>query len=213
VVAKSKKASTEVSPGALIAEYVGTFFLAFGVLASLNGVLISFIPTQVVAGFTLFLAVLTIGGISGAHINPGVTIGAVFVKLLSPSKAFAYILAQVAGAFTASAVMLQLLDGALLTSVAGVVEGRIFVAEMIGALFFGFGVGAALFNKYKGVEAAAVVGGSLLIGTMFASVASNGILNPAVAFAVDSVSIVYLLAPVIGISLGMKLYETVLRQK
>lgn len=210
---KSKKASVEVSPGALIAEYVGTFFLAFAVLASLNGVLINFVPTQIVAGLTLFIAVLTIGGVSGAHINPAITIGALGIKAISPSKAVAYVLAQVAGAFTASAVMLQLLDGALLTSSAGVVDARIFMAELIGALFFGFGFGAAVLNKLTGVEAAAVVGGSLTLGAMFAAVAGNGFLNPAVAFAVDSVSFVYLVAPVIGAALGMKLYEIVLRQK
>ena len=198
---------SEVSPGAVLAEYVGTFILAFAVLASVNGVLSSFIPTPVVAGFTLFLAVLTIGGISGAHINPGVTLGLASLRKVNAETAISYVIAQVAGAFSASAIMSTLLDADVLTVSAGDVDLRVFIAEALGMMVFGIGVAAAVHNKYKGVEAAAIVGGSLTLGIVFASVLSNGILNPAVAFAVESVNVTYLLAPVVGAVLGMHLYS------
>ncbi len=211
-MAKKNKAG-EVSPGAVLAEYIGTFSLSFAVLASVNGVFGEVIPTAVVAAFTLFLAVLTIGGISGSHINPGVTLGLLSLRKISPEVAGSYLIAQVAGAFSASAIINTLLDGQVVTLVAGEASATIFMAELLGAFFFGFGIAAALYNKYTGIETAAAIGGSLFLGVMFASVASNGILNPAVAIAVSSVNGVYLLAPVLGASLGMHLYSYVVRHK
>lgn len=203
----------EVSPGAVLAEYFGTFSLAFAVLASINGVMGSFIPMAAVAGFTLFLAVLTIGGISGAHINPGITLGMLSQRKISPETAVSYVIAQVAGAFSATAIMNTLLDGSIVTALAGDADARLFLAEVLGMLFFGMGVAAAHHNGYKGVDGAAVIGGSFFLGIMFASVLSNGILNPAVAFAINSVSWVYLLAPVVGAILGMHLYSYIVSQK
>ena len=205
-MARKSKAG-DVSPGAVLAEYFGTFMLAFAVLASLNGVLASFIPTAVVAGFALFLAVLTIGGVSGAHINPGVTLGLYSLRKVNMETAVSYVVAQVAGAFSASAIMNVLLDAEVMTLTAGEFDSRVFLAEALGMLFFGMGVAAAVHHKYKGVDGAAVVGGSLFLGIMFASVLSNGILNPAVAFSVESVSVTYLLAPVLGAAVGMHLYN------
>ncbi len=89
-----------ISKGALIAEFIGTFGLALAVLVSLNGYL-PLVPTAVVAGATLVLFVLTIGAISGSHINPAVTIGLLSVKKIELSEAFGYIVAQIAGALTA----------------------------------------------------------------------------------------------------------------
>ena len=202
----SKSKANEVSVGAVLAEYIGTFMLAFAVLASVNGVLGSTVPTAVVAGFTLFLAVLMIGRVSGAHINPGVTLGLASLRKVSPEAAVSYVVAQVAGAFSASAIMATLLDADVLTVSAGEPDLRIFIAEALGMIFFGMGVAAAVYNKYQGIEAAAVVGGSLFLGIMLASVLSNGVLNPAVAFAIESVNVTYLIAPIVGASLGMHLY-------
>ena len=203
----SKNTTNQMPAAALVAEFIGTFSLAFAVLASINGVLGTFIATPVVAGFTLFLAVLTIGGISGAHINPGITLGLLSINKVDPTKAVAYIVAQVAGALSAFGIMGALVEGDVLTASAGEADATIFIAEALGMAIFGFGVAAAVHNGYKGVEAAAVVGGSLLLGIMFASVAANGVLNPAVAIAIDSVNAVYLLAPVVGSVVGMWTYR------
>jgi aquaporin Z len=207
---KSKK--DDVTVGAILAECIGTFSLSFAVLASINGVFGSVIPTAVIAGFTLFLAVLTIGGISGAHINPGITVGLLSLGRISANRAVYYVIAQVVGAFAAAAVVNTLLDGVMATVQSGDADFRIFLAEAIGMIFFGMGVAAATVNQYKGMEAAAVVGGSLFLGVSFALVASNGVLNPAVAFAINSVNVVYLVAPLVGSVVGMNLYTYMVRQ-
>ena len=211
-MAKSKTMA-DVSPGSVLAEYVGTFSLAFAVLASVNGVLGSSVPTPIIAATTLFIAVLTIGQFSGAHINPAITIGLWSARKVDFAQTISYVIAQVAGAFSAAAIVSTLLDGNMVTIGAGQVDARIFMAETIGMLFFAFGVAAAVYNEYKGIDAAAVVGGSLFLGIVVASVLSNGILNPAVALAVDSVNIAYLLAPVLGSIIGVNLYGYIKSQE
>jgi glycerol uptake facilitator-like aquaporin len=210
-MAKSLKQS-DVSPGAVLAEYIGTFTLAFAVLASVNGVLASAVPTPVIAGVTLALMVLSIGGFSGAHINPAITAGLWSIRKIEVGQALSYIVAQIAGAFSAAAIMNTFLEGNMITVAAGEVDMRVFFAEMVGAMFFSFGVAAAVHNQYKGTDAALVVGGSLFLGIVAASVLSNAILNPAVAFALNSVSPVYLLAPVAGSFVGMNLYSYIKSQ-
>ena len=79
-----------------IAELLGTFTLALVVGLSLAG---SFPPaTPLLAGLTLGLFVYTIGAISGAHINPAVTIGAWSIKKIGNKDALWYIVAQFIGA-------------------------------------------------------------------------------------------------------------------
>ncbi len=207
-----KTAVADVAPGSVLAEYVGTFSLTFAVLASVNGVLGSFVPTPVIAAITLFLAVLTIGKLSGAHINPGITIGLWSLKKMDIAQAVSYIVAQVAGAFSAAAIVNTLMRGDMITLQAGEADARIFLAETIGMIFFSFGVAAAVLNEYKGIDAAAVVGGSLLLGIIMASVLSNAILNPAVALALNSANVVYLLAPLVGSMIGMNLYAYIKSQ-
>ena len=64
-----------------IAEFIGTFALTLAVAGSLAAT--GGIPTALVAGITLGLFVFTIGRLSGAHINPAVTIGAWSMKKIS----------------------------------------------------------------------------------------------------------------------------------
>ncbi len=201
-----------INKGALVAEFVGTFGLALAVLASLNGYLPG-VPTAVVAGATLVLFVLIIGRISGSHINPAVTIGLLSVKKIELSTAAGYIIAQAAGALTAWVAMNSLLDGTLVAQVAATGDYRTFFAEFLGALIFGFGIAAAVHWKLKGFDQAFAIGGSLTLGILFASVAANGILNPAVAISIESLSWAYVLGPIVGLILGMKAFAYFLTPK
>lgn len=57
----------------LLAEGFGTFILTLTAMFSILG---SFdVPTPVLVGLTLMLFVYTIGSLSGAHLNPAVTVG------------------------------------------------------------------------------------------------------------------------------------------
>lgn len=200
-VSVSKK---QLRPGVLIAEFIGTFSLAYAVLASINGS-VAAIPTPVIAGFTLMLAVLSIGGISGAHINPAVTIGLLSVNKISLRDAAGYLVAQFAGAVVALALLSTLLENEVVGVQSDASTWPIFFAELIGAAIFTFGVAAAVDQGLQRISAAALVGGSLFLGIFFAAIVSNGILNPAVSVTIQSATWAYLAGPIVGAIIGMNL--------
>jgi aquaporin Z len=191
--------------GVIIAEFIGTFSLAYAVLASINGSLAPTVPTAVIAGFTLFLAVLSIGGISGAHINPAVTIGLFSIKKISSRDAAFYLVSQFAGALAALGILTLVLHNHAIGVKSDASNWTVFSGEMIGAIIFTFGVSAAVEQGLQKISAAALVGGSLLLGIIFASIASNGVVNPAVSITIGSSTWAYLLGPVVGAVIGMNL--------
>ncbi|MEZ5293627.1 MAG: MIP family channel protein [Vicinamibacterales bacterium] len=95
----------------LLAEALGTFVLiAFGVgvvaqtvlSASANG---SYLAINLGWGIGVTLGVLVAGGVSGAHLNPAVTIALAAHRGLPWRKVLPYALAQTLGAFAAAAVV------------------------------------------------------------------------------------------------------------
>lgn len=200
---KSEAVIKKLSPGILIAEFIGTFMLAYAVLVSVNGSMSPLIPTPVIAGLALGLAVLSIGGISGSHINPAVTIGLWSIRKITTRNALAYIVAQFAGAVAALAVLSLIMKGNTVGVEVNTSDWTVFFGELIGTAIFTFGVAAAVEQGLKVFSAAALVGGSLLLGIIFAAIVTNGVLNPAVAVTIGSATWAYLLAPIAGAVIGM----------
>jgi glycerol uptake facilitator protein len=103
----------------LAGEFVGTFILAFfgvGVVhaAVLCGAQAGIWQVAVVWGAAVSLAIYAVGTISGAHLNPAITIMlAVLERCRYPHRAALYIVVQVAGAFAAAAVLNVLFAGPL----------------------------------------------------------------------------------------------------
>jgi len=82
-----------------LAELFGTFTLVLIVTLSLSGKFP--IPTPILAALVLGTFVYTIGAISGAQINPAVTIGVWTIKKITTKDALVYIISQFAGALLA----------------------------------------------------------------------------------------------------------------
>jgi glycerol uptake facilitator-like aquaporin len=194
-----------VKIGVLIAEFIGTFSLAYAVLASINGSFAPSIPTGVIAGFTLLLAALSIGGISGAHINPAVTIGLFSIRKISLRNTVYYLIAQFLGAVAALGLVTLVLHGHAGGVKSDTANWTVFSSEMIGAVIFTFGVAAAVEQGLQKISGAVLVGGSLTLGILFASIASNGVVNPAVSIAINSSTWAYLFGPIAGAVIGMNL--------
>lgn len=195
--------------GMIVAEFFGTAVLTSTVLAqshAIGAILNKPWFVGCVAGLTLGLLVLTIGKVSGAHVNPAVTIGLWTLRKIETTTAVVYIAAQLLGAAVALRLF-QYLQGDILANMAGRFDWRVFVAEAMGALVFTFGIAAAVTQKYEGYKAAFTMGTSLMLGAIIASTASNGILNPAVALGLNSWSWTYAAAPVLGAVLGMNIYD------
>lgn len=100
-----------------LAEFLGTFWLVFGgcgsavIAAAFPGLGIAFAGVALAFGLTLLTMAYAIGHISGCHINPAVSVGLLVAKRFPLSDLLPYVVAQVAGAITASAVLFVIARG------------------------------------------------------------------------------------------------------
>jgi len=99
------------------AEFFGTFWLVFGgcgsaVLAAAFPQLgIGFAGVALAFGLTVLTMVYAVGHISGGHFNPAVSVGLATGGRFSWSDLPAYVIAQLAGAISASAVLFVIASG------------------------------------------------------------------------------------------------------
>lgn len=98
-----------------LAEMIGTMVLVLmgcGTAVSLNcGVdTASVVGTAVAFGLAVVAMAYTIGGISGCHINPAITLGCLISKRISPKDACMYMVFQVIGAFIGSGLLALLVN-------------------------------------------------------------------------------------------------------
>src|SRR5207237_8947506 len=92
------------------AEFFGTFWLVFGgcgsaVLAAGVHLGIGYVGVAFAFGLTVLTMAFAIGHVSGCHLNSAVSIGLVTAKRFPISALPAYIIAQVLGAISPSAVL------------------------------------------------------------------------------------------------------------
>ncbi|MEI7593422.1 MAG: aquaporin Z [Actinomycetes bacterium] len=91
----------------LFAETIGTFVLVLGGCgtAVLAGSKVGYLGVSIAFGLTLLCMAYAIGGISGCHINPAVTLGMVIAKKCKPKDAPYYVIGQLIGGILAGAVI------------------------------------------------------------------------------------------------------------
>ncbi len=177
------------------AEFLGALVLTLGVSAALR--LNASDAAPLIAALTVGLFVYTIGSVSGAHMNPAVTIGLLSIHKIHTKEAMWYIVSQLLGGVLALALANALIGGATNLTIVDSVE--VGVAELIGAFILVFGVCSVVYKKVTPGAAGAVIGGSLFLGIVLASfTGSNGILNPAVAIGLDASSLMYMVGPLLG---------------
>lgn len=94
-----------------LAEFLGTFVLIMfgvGVVAQVSlggGATGNYLSINIAWGLAVVMGVYVAGGVSGAHLNPAVTLALAVWRGFAWEKVGPYVVAQVAGAFTASAVV------------------------------------------------------------------------------------------------------------
>jgi glycerol uptake facilitator-like aquaporin len=191
-----------------IAETLGAFTLTFVVGLSIVGMFP--VPTPVLAGLVLMLFVYSIGHVSGCHINPAVTLGLWSIKKVNTKDAMGYIISQMVGAFIAMVLISTVGQAPDSMGLVTSNSWMVFVAELIGTLFFAFGIASVVYGKTPKEFSGVVVGGSLLLGVAISSLlGANGVLNPAVAFGIGSFGIMYITGPIVGAVLGMQIYKQI----
>ena len=191
----------------LFAEAFGTFVLVLVVQLTLFTGLFD-INTGVAAGLVLGLCVYTIGGISGCHINPAVTLGLLSLNKMKWQESAYYIVSQLVGAGIATLILVTLMDADI--PFLGLAPSSLtaFGAEVVGAIVFGFGIAAVVYGKVRDDMSGVVIGTSLLIGLVIAvCMGSSGILNPAVALGLGAIDVSHVFGSIVGVTIGMQLYR------
>lgn len=128
IVSRERVPALAGTMGEAIAEFFGTMVLILfgdGCVASFalftklgpNGAATPFANTWTIIvlgwGFAVMLGIYVSGAISGAHLNPAVTLGLAATRRFAWNKVGAYILAQVLGAFVAAGLLYFVYKGAL----------------------------------------------------------------------------------------------------
>ena len=113
-------------------------------------------------GFAVMLGIYVSGAISGAHLNPAVTLGLAATRRFAWSKVGPYIAAQVLGAFVAAALLFFVYQGALNHATA--VAGKDF-ATAVGGVFY---TSPKSFVGTFGAFGDEFIGTALLVGLILA---------------------------------------------
>jgi len=217
--------------GAAIAELVGTFILVFGGTAVAVGAILSR-PTAGAAydslaialafGLALAAVVAAVGHVSGAHVNPAVTLGMATTGKFPWKYTPIYIGAQLVGAVLAAfATWLTL--GATARSEAklaatypaqGVGDLQALVVEVLITFILVFVVMAVATDERAPAAIAPIaVGFALAVGVFIAGPVTGGAVNPVRALgpmivAGDLTSAwLYILGPIVGGVLAALLYD------
>jgi aquaporin Z len=158
-------------PRRLTAEVTGTFFLVVAALLSPAG------QTFALVGLTLLVMVIAIGKVSGAHLNPAVTVGLITARQFPLREGLLYIVAQVIGAFLAFAF------GTLVGRDLPVTNphGNALWFEVIGTVLLVFVVTRVMLAQLSPAASALGIGLALSVGIAIAGPSSGGVLNPAIA--------------------------------
>jgi aquaporin NIP len=194
------------------AEILGTFALVFAgtgaiVIDEVSGGAITHVGVALTFGLIVLAMIYTVGDISGAHLNPAVTIGFWAARRLPGRDVLPYIASQITGAILAS-VLLRFLfpENKLLgaTLPAGS-EMQSFILEIVLTFFLMLTIlNVSTGAKEKGVTAGIAIGAVIAFEAMFAGPVCGASMNPARSLAPALVSghfehlWIYLVAPPLG---------------
>src|SRR6476469_7267285 len=101
----------------LLAEFFGTYWLVFGgcgsalFAAGIPDLGIGFAGVALAFGLTVLTMAYAVGGISGGHFNPAVSLGLTVAGKFPASSLGPYIVTQVVGAIAATAVLYSVASG------------------------------------------------------------------------------------------------------
>ncbi len=205
------------------AEFIGTFALMFcgtGAMTInevMNGV-VTHIGVAITFGLIVMAMIYTLGEVSGAHLNPAVTIAFAVNKNFAWKEVVPYIISQAAGAFAASFILKILFPASIFLG-ASLPSGtaiQSFVFEIILSFFLMLVIlQVATGSKEQGMFAGLAVGSVVLLEAMFAGPVCGASMNPIRSLAPAVVSghlehlWVYLTAPFLGALMAVIIYQII----
>ena len=200
-----------------LAEIIGTFALVFCgtgaiIINQESGGTITHVGVAITFGLIVTAMIYAIGDISGAHLNPAVTIAFWFAKEFPVKEIIPYILSQTIGAFIASLTLKYLFpaNDMLGSTLPKGLSMQSFILEFILTFLLMFVIlHVAKGSKEQGMFAGLAIGFVVLLEAMFAGPICGASMNPIRSLAPAIVSghleylWIYLLAPVLGAILAV----------
>ncbi len=195
-----------------IAEAIGTFALVFAgcgaiIVNDTHGLALGHTGIGMVFGLVVMAVIYSIGNISGAHINPAVTLGFFFAGRIGRKEILPYISCQFAGALLAATLLRILFPahpslGATLPA-GGVLNAFIFEIVLSFLLMFVI-LNVSTGHMEKGIMAGVAVGGTVAFEALMGGPVSGASMNPARSVAPALLSgspqalWIYIAGPLIG---------------
>lgn len=203
-----------------LAEGIGTFFLVFAgpgtVMANAGSHGIGPVGVALAFAFVIIAMICAVGHLSGAHLNPAVTVGFWAAGRFPGREVMPYVAAQCAGAIGASALLRSTMGlvgqmGATLPSIA---TGPAFALELAMSFALMFVIMAvATDDRVAGGTAAIAVGFTVGFCALTGGAATGASMNPARSLGPALVAglwrahWLYWVAPMAGAVLAAKVYE------
>lgn len=205
------------------AEFIGTYGLVFcgtgavTINEVMNGA-VTHIGIAITFGLIVMTMIYAVGEISGAHLNPAVSIAFAVNGNFPWREVPGYLLSQCTGAIAASITLNFLFPSSVLlgaTLPAGS-DMQSFVLEIILSFFLMLVIlEVATGSKEYGMFAGLAIGSVVLLEAMFAGPVSGASMNPARSLAPALISKhtqhlgIYLLAPVAGAIMAVFIYRII----
>jgi aquaporin NIP len=203
------------------AELLGTFALVFcgtGAIVinqTANGV-ITHVGIAITFGLIVMAMIYALGDISGAHMNPAVTIAFTIAKRFPVKQVIPYVLSQLGGALLASLTLHYLFPanetlGATLPAGS---EMQSFILEFLLSFFLMLVIiNVATGSKEQGMFAGLAIGSTVLLEAMFAGPICGASMNPARSISPAIVSghtahlWIYIVAPIAGAAFAIPVFK------
>jgi MIP family channel proteins len=206
----------------LVAEAIGTFALVFAgagaVMVEAKTGALGQVGIALTFGLVIMAMIYAVGHVSGAHFNGAVTFAFALTRHFPWSRAVGYWAAQLTGAILAAFFLRALLGdiadvGATLPSGS---EAQSFAFELVMTAFLMFVILAVATDTRAVGEAAAIaIGATIALDAMFGGPISGASMNPmrsigpAIASANFHALWLYIVAPVLGATIGGLAYQFV----
>jgi MIP family channel proteins len=207
-----------------LAEGLAAFALVFAGCGAIiadfeNGGTLGTVGVGLVFGLVIMVMVYATGHLSGAHINPAVTVAFTLTRHFPARDAGGYIAGQLAGAVVAALTLLAIWPdtpaglGAAIPSV-GVGSALVYELVMTALLMFVI-MAVATDTRAVGAGAAIAIGGTVGLDALFGGPVTGASMNPARSFGPALAAgewedfWVYLAGPFAGATLGAIAYQLV----
>jgi aquaporin NIP len=199
------------------AEFIGTFALIFAgtgaiIINDVTGGAVTSVGVGLTFGMTVLTMIYAVGDVSGAHLNPAVTLGFFAARRLEGKMVVPYVLSQFSGALAASLLLRGLFPQHSTlgtTAPAGPAFQSLVLEIILTALLMFVILNVSVGAKERGITAGIAVGSVIALEALFAGPISGASMNPARSFAPALVSQhlshlwIYLLAHVAGALLAV----------